>query len=851
MTIKKKIYLITFLVVMQTAVVCTILFWAQGQVRHSLSMTESANSIMNGVSELNMLVNEFLLMRNERPLMQWEKRMDSLKEDIRDSENLLGDEASLLKDITHNLERVEEAKNKFLEYGLKGRTARNEELVERTVLFFLLASQNMASAANSLVERTGARIDSLVGQTIAVSSAFLVLFGAGIIAMVSAVAGSIDRPIRDLVEAARRIGGGRLDQETGIDSNDEIGLFAKAFDSMIRRLRAITVSRDELAAEVAERRRAEEELSRSETRYRTIFEHGTDGISIYEVGFDPYGRRLVDCNEAYARAAGMTREELLKVPDVSKLQINEYSPGEVEELRERVRTGKPYRGTFSWRRPDGLENYIEFTSVPVEMDGKMLVFGIDRDVTARVQAQESLMRSQNLLRTVMENVPVIIWAFDKNGIITLIEGEGLADLEAESGDYVGESFYEMYADSPEMLECSKRGLSGEKFHSTIEVRGKYFRVGLNPIFDEGGAVAGVIGSAVNVTRDIEAERALRESEERFRQLAQHVKECFYLKDVVRDRMIYVNPVFEDIWGRPVREVMNDAGVMFEHVLPGDADFARELEKREKQGRQAQGEFRIQAPGKGVRWIWYRSFPILDNNGRVYRVAGAAEDVTWRKSVEDKLRKLSLKVLSAQEVERKRIGRELHDGAGQTLSAIKILLERETARIRTEHPGIDVGPLMKIAPYISEVIVEVRRILMDLRPSMLDDLGLVAAMNWFCREFEVQYPQIKVRTDIAVDEDAVDDTEKTVLFRVMQEAMHNAAKHSGADWVEVVLGRRNGRLELTVCDNGVGFDVAEENFRGVGLAGMRERMELVSGDFAIDSRPGEGAKVRASIKVNGR
>lgn len=734
MTIKKKIYVIVIVVVMQTVMVCAVLFWAKERVQRSLAMTGAANEIMEGVSDLNLLAGEFLLVRNDRPLKQWKWRVESLKEDIRESELLLSEEASLIDDINANLALVEETEKRLMEYSVAegAEFERGEKLVERTVLMFMIASQNLSSVADNLVQRTNVRINRLVYRTTAFSLVFLLLSGAGIIMTVLAVARSIDRPVNKLLKAAQEVGSGRLDKETGIDSKDEIGLFARAFDSMIERLREITVSRDDLVAEVAERRRAEEELVRSETRYRTIFENGLDGISIYEVRFDSYRRKLVDCNEAYASAAGMTREEMLAVDDVSRLQANEYGAEERETFREKIKNGEPYSGMFSWKRPDGLENHIEFKSVPVNMDGVTLVFGIDRDVTARVKAEQSL----------------------------------------------------------------------------------------------------------------------RESEELFRQLAQNVKECFYLKDVRENRMIYVNPVFEDVWSASAEEAARDARVMFDEVHADDVDYVGALLAKEQKGVEVQGEFRITPGGAGRRWIWYRSFPVTNDEGRVYRVAGIAEDVTWRKNIEEKLRNLSLKVITAQESERKRIGRELHDGTGQTLSAIKILLERETARLKSEHPEIDIGQLKKIVPFISDVIVEVRRILMDLRPSMLDDLGLVAAMNWFCREFQIQYPLIKVHSDIEVDEQAVDDTEKTVLFRVMQEAMHNVAKHSGADRVSVELRHENGRLDMTVRDNGRGFDVSEENFRGVGLIGMRERMELISGDFSLESSPGEGAAVTASIRVNG-
>jgi PAS domain S-box-containing protein len=807
---------------------------------------------MEGVSELNMLAGEFLLARNLRPLEQWERRVASIRRDIRNSEHLFVEEATLLEGIIANLDRVEEAKNRLLMYAFpEGGEARawNRKLVERSLLFFMLASQNLTSTANNLLEKANARINRLIERTIAYSLVFLLVFGGGIIATVAAVAKSIDKPIRALLEAAERIGRGRLDRQTGIRRGDEIGRFAAAFDAMVAKLREITVSRDELLAEMEERRKAEKALRLSESRYRAIFENSRDGFCLFEVDPEDGRRILLECNEAFVEMSGRTREELFG-SDISRLQTQDRGMWNPEDWRKPAAENKPFSGTFSWLRPDGRRNYIEYKAVPVSLEGQVRFFEIDRDVTAAVMAGKSLARSENLLRTVIENVPVIIWAIDAGGLFTLSEGKGLADIGFEPGEAVGMNVFDIFADNIPVCVNLRRALDGEEFKDIVTVQDLFFDVLYNPVLDENGAVTGVIGVGVNISKRVKAEAALRESEERFRQLAENIRECFILKDIDGDSIFYVSPVFEDVWELEAEEAFRRPASMVERAVPEDRNTFRELLEMEKQGREVQAEIRLDGHQGARRWIWYRSFPVMDNRGKPYRVAAMAEDVTRRKRTEEQLRNLSLKVLSAQESERKRIGRELHDGVGQTLSAVKILLEKQLGLLHEQAADADLAQLERSLPYIEGAIVEIRRILLDLRPAMLDDLGLVAAVKWLCREFSARFKNIEVRTEISVNENSVDETRKTVLYRVLQEALNNVAKHSKASWVRVRLVESDGALQLSVKDDGKGFDPGE-GAPGVGLPGMRERIELVSGSFQVYSARREGTEIRAEVPIQAR
>jgi PAS domain S-box-containing protein len=221
-----------------------------------------------------------------------------------------------------------------------------------------------------------------------------------------------------------------------------------------------------------------------------------------------------------------------------------------------------------------------------------------------------------------------------------------------------------------------------------------------------------------------------------------------------------------------------------------------------------------------------------------------------KKSEDELRILSSQLLTAQENERARIARELHDGIGQSLSAIKFRIEDALGQMGKNLTESSVNSLNSLIPVIQSTVEEVRKITMDLRPSTLDDLGILATIAWFSREFQETYTNVRIQKEIGLGETDIPESLKTVIFRVVQETLNNVAKHSGADSVTIFLRKRNDTLELTIEDNGRGFDLEEEldidgSKRGFGLGSMKERIELSGGSFSLESVRRQGTTIRAS------
>ncbi len=232
-----------------------------------------------------------------------------------------------------------------------------------------------------------------------------------------------------------------------------------------------------------------------------------------------------------------------------------------------------------------------------------------------------------------------------------------------------------------------------------------------------------------------------------------------------------------------------------------------------------------------------------------------EEIVERRRIEDSLRDsehqlrlLSSRLLSAQEEERKRIARELHDSIGASLSAVKFSMEHVINQV--QKGTVKIEPINYSIRIIQLAVDEVRRIVMDLRPSLLDDMGIITTINWFCKQFLAVHPNIHTHMRIEIKEDEIPETLKIVIFRIIQEAFHNIAEYSGAESVDLSIAKLDNTIQLSIEDHGIGFDLRSiyanrKPGRGVGLMSMRERTELAGGIFVIKSEIGEGTSIQAS------
>jgi len=283
-----------------------------------------------------------------------------------------------------------------------------------------------------------------------------------------------------------------------------------------------------------------------------------------------------------------------------------------------------------------------------------------------------------------------------------------------------------------------------------------------------------------------------------------------------------------------------------------ADRLRERCRRGEEARNWEG-LRLDQRGR-ILSVLLTAFPLLDESGKIISLATIAKDITRRKQVERELdisrqylQKLSRNSIEALENDRRTTAKELHDSIGASLAAIKFRLEGIVDEI-ARTPQKAAASLSETITYLQEAITETKQISAKLRPTILDDLGLLSTITWYLRQFTEQFGNIKLTQHIEVREEDISDTLKIVIYRVLQESLHNAAKHSDAAEIRIGLKSDSDRFVLEVADNGCGFDVQKTLSRldplsGYGLASIRERAEIVGGSLAIDSSPGEGTSIK--------
>ncbi len=350
------------------------------------------------------------------------------------------------------------------------------------------------------------------------------------------------------------------------------------------------------------------------------------------------------------------------------------------------------------------------------------------------------------------------------------------------------------------------------------------------------------------------QRALKESEEFSSSLLRNAPHAIIA--INPDGAIrYVTPALERLTGFSSAELIGRKPPYPWWTEKTAKQTSGDLEKALHAGPQRR-ERLFQKKNGELFWVEITSTPVRTDGELKYYLSNWADITEHKRGLEAlqeserQLRFLSSELLKAQENERKRIAQELHDGIGQTLSAIKFGLEDALDGWGRDAPASGGKTLNSIIPLVKTGIEDIRRICTDLRPSILDDLGLLATMSWFCREFQTIYSGIRVEKQVDIQENEVPDILKTVIYRVLQEAFNNIAKHSKADLVRLSLKKAEGTIDLFIEDNGQGFALEDALYahifkRGLGLASMKERTEHSGGSFSIKSTKGSGTIIRAS------
>ena len=625
--------------------------------------------------------------------------------------------------------------------------------------------------------------------------------------------------------------------------------------------------------DITKRRQAEEALRESEERFRTTFENAGVGMALV----DPQGHPMKS-NPALQKMLGYSGAELAGMSfiefthaDDRELDWDLYSEL-VAGKRDRYEIEKRYitkGGQVMWG--------LLVVSLVKGADGApQYAIGMVQDITERKRAEEDLRASEARFRTLITDAPVAI-GVARNGITVHVNTEyirlfGLQNPEDTVGRPILDQFAPQYhAQIKDILSRRQQGLPAPTEYEAIGRRkdGSTFpmQVAVSRVDLADGPVS--LGFLTDLTERKRAEEALRQSDQRYKDFISHSNEGVWRielapsvpidlpeEEVLEAMMRYgtiaeCNLAFARILGFSTQEELVGKNVR-DLLFPSDEERLESFRESIRGGMRGRTvEFRGRDRAGNLKHFLRTEIPIIEN-GMLVRVWGLSRDVSELKRAEEErqrsleqLRALAARLQSIREEERQKVAREIHDQLGQALTAIKIDLSSLVRELpaELEQPPKKTSSIFKL---VDETIQSVRRISTELRPGILDDLGLVATIEWAGEEFESR-TGTKCRLTLPREDISIDPDSATAIFRIFQETLTNVARHAEASEVDVRMAHEGGDLILEVHDNGKGFPEGRlSDGKSLGILGMRERAVLLGGELAIDGAPGRGTTV--SVRV---
>jgi PAS domain S-box-containing protein len=353
----------------------------------------------------------------------------------------------------------------------------------------------------------------------------------------------------------------------------------------------------------------------------------------------------------------------------------------------------------------------------------------------------------------------------------------------------------------------------------------------------------VIGLLWERARKRKVESQLRESEKRFRVMADTTPSLVWMCNP-QGKVTYLNERRIAFTGSDSNAGYGDSWATYVH--PDDLRNLKDGMSQGLKNHQAfSREYRLRRSDGVYRWMFDVTSPRVNGDGSFGGFIGSAIDVTDQKLAQQALEKVSGQLIEAQEKERARIARDLHDDICQRLALLSVEIEQANRSV-SESPAGAKKSLEEIGQHCSEIAGDLQSLSHQLHSSMLDCLGIVTAIQAFCQELSKQHDLNIEFRDSNVPRDLPKDI-SLCLFRIAQEALHNAVKYSETNQFSVALSAAEEEVQLVVRDAGAGFDVEEaKKNRGLGLVSMQERVNLVHGRFSVESKPGQGTRIFAAV-----
>jgi len=745
-----------------------------------------------------------------------------------------------------------------------------------------------------------------------------------------------------------------------------------------------------VATDITARKQAEESLRKSEEHLRFVTDNSPVGIAHFD-----QEQRYKFVNRHYAEMFGLQASDIVGKFSRDFLDKNTYA--QASPYMEAVLAGQytEYDLLMLPAIPNGP--CTVHVSYAPERDASGHVVGFVAsltDITKRKHTEDALRERTERYELIAAGAYDAIWDWDVSNHRVYFSPRW-KNLHGVAPDEVIDRVEELSAnihheDVPRVMAAMQAHFEGktEFFEEEYRIHCKddswkwVLGRGLGRR-DATGRVVRMAGSESDITERKKTQLTIKESEQRFRDLAEHIQEVFWMMDQKLTRILYVNPIIEKVWGCSTESIYADPLTRVEAIVEEDKERVLALfTPIQLQRGEFDIEYRICRPDGSVRWIHDRAFPIHNIQGEVERFAGIAVDITQRKKVEERLRdsqeryrlvmesspsgmavvdtngiitlvnqltesifgysqgeligqpieqlipervrpqhldhhasystkpfslpmgsgmelfglrkdgsefpveiglnpiqfpegeyilasmvditdrkhtqnqlrELSRQLRQSEEMERKKISRELHDEFGQLLTALKMDLGWLDVELDQPQPINKTQfseKFMAMGAVLNQAIDSVRRVTTLLRPATLDTLGFLPALDWLAKDFQ---ERTGIVCEVSVDSDVqplvLDDERANALFRIAQEFLTNVMRHAHASEVHVTIGVKENTIVLVMTDNGIGISPQRiDSSTTLGVLGMKERTVMLGGQFTIAGKPGEGTQVTVALPLD--
>jgi PAS domain S-box-containing protein len=596
--------------------------------------------------------------------------------------------------------------------------------------------------------------------------------------------------------------------------------------------------------DITTKKRAEKALKENEIKYRTLFDEAADAILVLEPG-----GKYLEANKKASELLGYSVDEILRLVTGDLIFPEDKVPTPYKELNE----GRVVMIERNLRHKTGKAISVETTAKQMP-DGNILAF--IRDVTERKKAERAILDARQLSDKLIDSLPGVFYFFDGNGkfirwnkqfeIVTGYTASEIGGMHptdffhTDEKEYIGKRIEGVFEKGVNDAEAHFLTKTGEKIPY-------YFRAVL--INYEGQPC--LLGNGIDITEQKVAVTQLKLSEQKYKLLFHSNPQPMFMLALPGYNIIEVNTSALGQYGYTKEEFLNLS--VYDLRPAEDVEKFKASTDLRFRSIQHAGIWRHRKKDGTIIYVDITTHDVYYEERPVRLVL--ASDVTEKYVSEEKLkesydsiRQLTEHLQNIREEERTHIAREIHDELGQQLTVLKMDVAWLNKKI--ENPSTKVTEKMnELLAMIDTTVKTVRRISSELRPSLLDDLGLVPAMEWHLEEFHKRSGLLQHFTISDKNLQLPDDV-KIGLFRIFQESLTNVARHAGAKKVDVSLEKNDKQVILTIRDDGHGFDEADASKKTLGILGMKERTLMLGGQYTIKGIPGEGTIVSVSVPLTG-